>query len=166
MLFMQTNWKLSSNLTFDLQQCTSMYVLRKAQKSVGRIKPSPQVVRLFEPYPRKRWTRGWCWLCALSAAGLCLSSLSTSCISLSLGGICLGPNTASSFNGHDKHAIWTALMSSWKFLLFWEYFLQCRSPGGSMLRSDNFSLLQASIVMIAEPSLPLLISSPQRLTAW
>jgi len=35
-----------------------------------------------------------------------------------------------------------------------------------MLRSDNFSLLQASIVTIAEPSLPLLISSPQRLTAW
>ena len=35
-LFMQTNWKLTSNLTSDLQQCTSMYVLRKAQKSVGR----------------------------------------------------------------------------------------------------------------------------------
>jgi len=35
-LFMQANWKLSSNLTFDLQQCTSMYVLRKAQKSIGR----------------------------------------------------------------------------------------------------------------------------------
>jgi len=35
-----------------------------------------------------------------------------------------------------------------------------------MLSSDNFSLLQASIVSIAEPSLPLLISSPQRLTAW
>ena len=28
-----------------------MYVLRKAQKSVGRKKPSPQVVRLFEPHP-------------------------------------------------------------------------------------------------------------------
>jgi len=40
------------------------------------------------------------------------------------------------------------------------------SSGRSMLRSDNFSLLQASIVIIAEPSLPLLISSPQRLTAW
>jgi len=40
------------------------------------------------------------------------------------------------------------------------------SSGGSMYRSDNFSLLQASIVTIAEPSLPLLISSPQRLTAW
>ena len=41
------------------------------------------------------------------------------------------------------------------------------SSGGSVLRSaDNFSLLQASIVTIAEPSLPLLISSPQRLTAW
>ena len=35
-----------------------------------------------------------------------------------------------------------------------------------MLRSDHFSLLQASIVTIAEPSLPLLIFSPQRLTAW
>ena len=35
-----------------------------------------------------------------------------------------------------------------------------------MLRSGKFSLLQASIVTIAEPSLPLLISSPQRLTAW
>ena len=35
-LLMQTNWKLSSNSTFDLQQCTSMYVLRKAQKSVKR----------------------------------------------------------------------------------------------------------------------------------
>ena len=40
------------------------------------------------------------------------------------------------------------------------------SSGVSMLRSDDFSLLQASIVTIAEPSLPLLISSPQRLTAW
>jgi hypothetical protein len=50
-LFMQTNWKLSSNIAFDLQQCTSMYVLRKALKSVGRKKPSPQVVRLFEPRP-------------------------------------------------------------------------------------------------------------------
>jgi len=41
------------------------------------------------------------------------------------------------------------------------------SSGDSMLMSDNFSLLQASIVTIAEPSLPLLlISSPQRLTAW
>ena len=35
-----------------------------------------------------------------------------------------------------------------------------------MLSSGNFSLLQASIGTIAEPSLPLLISSPQRLTAW
>jgi hypothetical protein len=35
-----------------------------------------------------------------------------------------------------------------------------------MLRSYNFSLLQASIVTIAEPSLSLLISSPHRLTAW
>jgi len=35
-----------------------------------------------------------------------------------------------------------------------------------MLRSDNFSLLQASIVTVAMPSLPLLLSSPQRLTAW
>jgi len=35
-----------------------------------------------------------------------------------------------------------------------------------MLRSDNFSLLQASTVTIAEPSLPLLISSPPSLTAW
>jgi len=32
-----------------------------------------------------------------------------------------------------------------------------------MLWSNSLSLLQASI---AEPSLPLLISSPQRLTAW
>jgi len=40
------------------------------------------------------------------------------------------------------------------------------SSGGSMLRSDNCSLLQASIVTIAEPRLPLLFSSPQRLTAW
>ena len=40
------------------------------------------------------------------------------------------------------------------------------SSGGSMLRSDNFPLIQASIVTIAEPSLPLLISSLQRLTAW
>ena len=35
-----------------------------------------------------------------------------------------------------------------------------------MLRSDDFSLLQAFIVTIAEPSLPLLLSSPLRLTAW
>ena len=40
------------------------------------------------------------------------------------------------------------------------------SSGGSMLKSDNFSLLQEPIVTIAEPSLPLLISSPQMLTAW
>jgi len=40
------------------------------------------------------------------------------------------------------------------------------SSGVSMLRSDTFSLLHASIATIAEPSLPLLISSPQTLTAW
>ena len=42
------------------------------------------------------------------------------------------------------------------------------SSGGSMLKSDNFSLFQASIaVTIAEPSLPLLISSSLTgLTAW
>ena len=60
-------------------------------------------------------------------------------------------------------------MSSWKVLLCWEIqsgtFLSL-SSGGLMLRSGNFSLLQASIVTIAEPGLPLLISSPQRLTAW
>ena len=76
---------------------------------------------------------------------------------------------ASSLNGHNKHAIWTALMPSWKVLLCWENPVRnvsSMSSGGSMLRSDSFSLLQASIVTIAEPSLPLLISSPQRLTAW
>ena len=61
-------------------------------------------------------------------------------------------------------------MSSWKVLLCWENPVRnvlSMSSGGSMLRSDNFSLLQASIVTIAEPSLPLLISPPQRrLTAW
>ena len=36
----------------------------------------------------------------------------------------------------------------------------------SMLRLISLSLLKASIVTVAEPSLPLLISSPQRLTAW
>jgi len=40
------------------------------------------------------------------------------------------------------------------------------SSGGSMLRSHSFSLLQASIVTIPDPILPLLISSQQRLTAW
>ena len=51
-LFMQTNWKLSSNkITFDLQQCTSMYVLRRAQEKCWKEKPSPQVFRLFEPHP-------------------------------------------------------------------------------------------------------------------
>jgi hypothetical protein len=35
-----------------------------------------------------------------------------------------------------------------------------------MSRSDDFSLLQASIVTNAEPSLPLLISSPQWLATW
>jgi len=50
-LFIQTNWKLSSNITFDLQQCTSMYVLRKAQEKCWKEKPSPQVVKLFEPHP-------------------------------------------------------------------------------------------------------------------
>jgi len=44
-LFMQTNWKLSSNLTFDLQQCTSMYVLRNAQKSTEK-PPTLQSIRL------------------------------------------------------------------------------------------------------------------------
>jgi len=37
---------------------------------------------------------------------------------------------------------------------------------GFNVKVDNSSLLQASIVTIAEPSLPLLISSPQRITAW
>jgi len=40
------------------------------------------------------------------------------------------------------------------------------SSGDSILRSDNSSLIQASIVTIADHSLPLLISSPQRPTAW
>ena len=60
-------------------------------------------------------------------------------------------------------------MSSWKVLLCWENPVGNYSfnvIGCSMLSSDKFSLLQASIVTIAEPSLPLLISSPQRLTAW
>ena len=62
-------------------------------------------------------------------------------------------------------------MSSWKVLLCWEnpvrnVTFNVTASGGSMLRSDNFPLLQASIVTIVGPSLPLLISSPQRLTAW
>ena len=60
-------------------------------------------------------------------------------------------------------------MSSWKVLLCWENPVRNVSFNvirGFNVKSDNFSLLQASIVTIAEPSLPLLISSPQRLTAW
>jgi hypothetical protein len=34
MLFMQTNWKLSSNLTFNLQQCT-ITNKRKGAKEAG-----------------------------------------------------------------------------------------------------------------------------------
>jgi len=57
-------------------------------------------------------------------------------------------------------------MSSWRVLLCWENPVRNVSFNVIGIRSDNFSLLQASIVTIAEPSLPLLISSPQRLTAW
>jgi len=65
-------------------------------------------------------------------------------------------------------------MSSWKVLLCWENSVRNVSFNvirGYNVMSENFSLLQASIVThivqsIAEPSLPLLISSPQRLTAW
>jgi len=60
-------------------------------------------------------------------------------------------------------------MFSWKVLFCWENSVRDVSFNvirGFNLRLDDFSLLHASIVTIAEPSLPLLISSPQTLTAW
>ena len=44
--------KLEVEFKFNLRLTTvHQHVLRKAHKSVGRKKPSPQVVRLFEPHP-------------------------------------------------------------------------------------------------------------------
>jgi hypothetical protein len=73
-----------------------------------------------------------------------------------------------SFNGHDSHATYTTLMSSRKVWYCWEDPVGNGSltSWGSMQRSHSFSLLQASNVATAEPSLPLLTSSPQRLTVW
>jgi len=96
---------------------------------------------------------------------------STRCMPLSFGGICLGskclPHPSMGITNKPSGRLWCLVgrfccvgkTQSGMFLSM--------SSGGSMLRSDNFSLLQAStLVTIAEPSLPLLISSPQRLTAW
>ena len=103
------------------------------------------------------------------------------CLCLFLGKTCLvskylpacgvrkpaGSGSASSFNGHDEHAIWTTLMmSSWKVVcarktqsgrFLW------MSSGGSIIRSVSFSLLYSNDCWA---QLALLISSPQRLTAW
>jgi len=85
-------------------------------------------------------------------------------MSLSLVGICLGskclPLPSMGTTNTPSGRLWNLIgrfccvgktQSSGMFLFM--------SSGGLMLRSDNFSLLQASIVTIAEPSLPLLISS-------
>ena len=106
----------------------------------------------------------------MSVADSCLSRIWTRCMSLSFGGICLGskclllPSTG--ITNTPSGRLWCLV---WRFCCVGKtqsgMFLSM-SSGGSMLRSDSFSLLQASIVTIAEPSLPLLISSPQRLTAW
>ena len=88
-------------------------------------------------------------------------------MSLSLVGICLGskclPLPSMGMTDTPSGRLWCLVVLGKPSQ---ECFFQCHRSGGSMLRSDNFSLLQASIVTIAEPSLPLLISSPQRLTAW
>ena len=132
---------------------------------------------LFREMPRRllvrrRWIRGWCWLCALSnvCCGFISEKNSKRCMTLSLGGIYLGskylPLPLMGMTHTPSGRLWCLIgkfccvgkTQSGKFFSM--------SSGGTMLRSNNFSLLQASIVTTAELSLPLLISSPQRLTAW
>jgi len=135
---------------------------------------------LFRKMPRRLlvrrcWIRGCYWLCTFS--NVCCgfmsehNSISIRCMFLSLVGICLGSNKclplpSMGITNMPSGQLWCLVgmfccvgkTQSGMFLSM--------PSGGSMLRSDNFSLLQASIVTIAEHSLPLLISSPQRLTAW
>jgi len=119
----------------------------------------------------RRWIRGWCWLCAFS--DVCCGFMSeqnlnsTRCMSLSLVGIYLGSKCLPLLSMGI-----TNTPSGWLWRLVGRFCFVGKTQSGmflsmsSTLRSDNFSPLQASIVTIAEPSLPLLISSPQRLTAW
>jgi len=129
------------------------------------------VTWLFREMPRRllarrRWIRGWCWLCAFSNVCCGFTSEqslnSTRCMSLYFGGVCLGskclPLPSMGITNTPSGRLWCLVgrfccvgkTQSGMFLSL--------SSGGSMLRSNNFSLLQASIVRIAEPSLPLLVS--------
>jgi hypothetical protein len=88
---------------------------------------------------------------------------STRCMSLSFGGICLGskclPLPSMGITNTPSGRLWCLVgrfccageIQSGMFLSM--------SSEGSMIWSHNFSLLQASIVTIAEPTLPLLIST-------
>jgi len=123
------------------------------------------VTLLFREMPQRllvcsRWIRGWCWLCAFSS--FCCGFMSeqnlnsTRCMSLSFGGICLGskclPLPSMGITNTPSGRLWCLFgrfccvgkTQSGMFLSM--------SSGSSMLRSDNFSLLQASIVTIAEPA--------------
>jgi len=137
------------------------------------------VTWLFREMPRRllvrrRWIRGWCWLCAVS--NVCCGFMSeqnlnsTRCMSLSFGGICLGskclPLPSMGITSTPSGRLWCLVGRFCRVGKTQSGMFLSMSSGVSMLRSDNFSLLQASIVTNAEPSLPLLISSPQRLTAW
>ena len=132
---------------------------------------------LFREMPRRllvcrRWVRGRCWLCALS--NVCCGFMSKQqskkkkvpVLWWNLFGVQV---PASSFNGHDYRAIWTNWCLLGKFCCVGKtqsgMFISMSSRG-STFRLDSFSLLQASNVTIVEPSLPLLNSSSQQVTAW
>jgi len=114
---------------------------------------------------------------SLSLEGICLGSKclplpsmenSTRCMSLSLVGFCLEskclPLPSMGITNTSSGRLWCLVG---KFCCVGKtqsgIFLSMSSVN---VKVDNFSLFKASIVTIAEPSLPLLISSPQRLTAW
>jgi len=107
----------------------------------------------------------------MSVAGLCLSRIliSTRCLSLSLKGIRLGskclPLPSMGITNTPSGRLWWLVGRFCCVGKTQTGMFLSMSSGGSILKSDNFSLLQASTVTIAEPSLPLLISSSQRLTA-
>ena len=75
---------------------------------------------------RRRWIRGWCWLCAFS--NVCCVFMpeqnlnSTRCMSLSFGGICLGskflPLPSMGITNTPSGRLWC--LASGKVLLCWE----------------------------------------------
>ena len=100
---------------------------------------------------RRRWIRGRCWFCALFnvCCGFMSEQESTRCMSLSLGGICLGskylPLPSMGMINTPSGRLW-CLVGKCCHIRKTVGNASFNVIRGSMLRSDSFSLLQASIV--------------------